>query len=213
MILIAWAGSARHLVGIFPRVNYRTLLVAAMTFAFTAVASADPPSSQMTLQDKPLFPQGTKAIIGWGSYTPPIGYSSDHVYDASVGVSYYVWNNHAFNLVADGYHVDQEDGHTAEGSSISIMGRYHFFNRDPFTVYFDGGCGLSWFNSPMPKGGTTYDFNPRLGLGVGYHLLDNLWLTAGARYFHFSNARQHGPDKNPGYEGIECYIGFLLTLD
>ena len=39
------------------------------------------------------------------SYTPPIGYSRDHVMNASVGLSYYVWDNHAFNIMADGYHL------------------------------------------------------------------------------------------------------------
>jgi len=52
------------------------------------------------------------------------------VLDASVGLSYYLWDNHAFNIVADGYHIDQEDANTADGSSISVLGRYHFFNRD-----------------------------------------------------------------------------------
>ncbi len=190
-----------------------SLLVAMICLFASSRAFGGAPSDDFRLDAPPLFPKGTTAVVSWISFTPPVGYSRNQVYDASVGVGYYFWNNHALNLIADGYHVDEPDGHTAEGSAISIMGRYHFFNHDPFTVYLDGGCGLSWFNSAMPKGGTTYDYNPRVGLGVGFHISDKVWLTTGARYFHFSNARQHGPEKNPSYQGIECYVGFLWTLD
>lgn len=159
------------------------------------------------------FAKGTKAVTTWISYTPPIRYSSDHVYQASAGIGYYLWNNHSVNVIFHGFSVDQLDDNTAQGTGISFLGRYHFFNEDRWTCYFDGGVGYTWWNSAVPEGGTTYNFNPRVGLGVGYEIDRNVWLTSGARYFHISNARAHGGEKNPGYDGIECYIGLILTFN
>ena len=61
-------------------------------------------------------------------------------------------------------------------------------------------------------GGTTYNFTARVGPGVTYRLFDNAHLAAGVRYFHNSNGDQHGRGKNPGYDGVEYYVGMIFTL-
>ncbi len=201
-----------------------TLVVAGLLISTTAWAadSADefrldklPPAT-----DEPIaadvatapFAKGTKAVTTWLSYTPPIRYSSDHVYQASAGIGYYAWNHHSLNVIFHGFSVDQLDDHTAQGTGISFLGRYHFFNDGRWTGYFDGGVGYTWWNSAVPEGGTTYNFNPCAGFGLGYEIRDDVWLIGGARYFHISNARAHGPEKNPGYDGVECYVGMLFTF-
>ena len=44
-----------------------------------------------------------------------------------------------------------------------------------------------------------------------FRILPEWQVTAGARYFHVSNAQQHGKEKNPGYNGIEYYVGIMWT--
>jgi len=195
--------------GMQPTLKFAPLFIVTL---LTAQALAVDSSDDLRL-DRPTFPKGTTVVTSWASIVPPIRYSDDWVTKATVGVGYYFWNNHSLNINAHGMVIDQEGGESAQGTELSIMGRYHFFNRDKLTVYLDGGIGYTWLDSPEPKGGTTYNFNPLVGLGAGYQLSDNVWLIGGARYFHMSNARQHGPDKNPGYDGVECYVGVLVTLN
>jgi len=184
-------------------------------FLLTAtVFAADPKDDDLRLDKASIpFPKGTVVAHSWMSYVPPIRYSDDHITKATVGVGYYFADNHSLNIIAHGMVIDQAGGEAAQGTELSIMGRYHFFNREKLTVYFDGGVGYTWLDSPEPKGGTTYNFNPLVGFGAGYQLNEKLWLIGGARYFHMSNARQHGPEKNPGYDGVECYVGVLWTLN
>lgn len=188
------------------RLTFAVVLLCSISFA-----KAESPATQDFRLDGVRFPEGTKVFTTWASYVPPIRYSDDHITKATVGVGYYLWNNHALNINAHGMIIDQEGGEAAQGTGLSIMGRYHFLNGDKWTVFFDGGVGYTWLDSPEPKGGTTYNFNPLCGFGAGYEIRDDVWLIGGARYFHLSNARQHGPDKNPGYDGVECYVGLLVT--
>jgi len=196
-----------------------TLLACRMSFAegtsdvfrLDVVPPAAPAEAKADVVTTP-FAKGTKAVTTWLSYIPPIRYSSDHVYQASAGIGYYLWNNHSVNVIFHGFSVDQLDDNTAQGTGISFLGRYHFFNQDRWTGFLDGGVGYTWWNSAVPEGGTTYNFNPRVGLGIGYEITDDVWFTAGARYFHISNARAHGGEKNPGYDGVECYVGMIFTF-
>jgi len=186
----------------------------ALLILTATVFAADPKDDDLRLDKASIpFPKGTVVAHSWMSYIPPIRYSDDHITKATVGVGYYFADNHSLNINAHGMVIDQAGGEAAQGTELSIMGRYHFFNREKLTVYFDGGVGYTWLDSPEPKGGTTYNFNPLVGFGAGYQLNEKMWLIGGARYFHMSNARQHGPEKNPGYDGVECYVGVLWTLN
>jgi hypothetical protein len=47
---------------------------------------------------------------------------------------------------------------------------------------------------------------------MGYRIDDSMYLMGGARYFHLSNAQQHGREKNPSYDGVEFYVGMLFAF-
>lgn len=157
------------------------------------------------------FAAGTKTLQFEGSYIAPIRYSDDDLATGSIGVGYYLFDNHSVTLLAQGFHVNQEPGESACGGDLFVLGRSHLFTRDRFSLFIDGG-GYSWANNAVPLGGTTYNFMARIGGGVAYRIEDNCYLTAGARYFHLSNGQQHGRERNPAYDGVEYYVGMLFTF-
>src|SRR4051812_28923170 len=75
------------------------------------------------------FAAGTKVVQAWGSYTPPIRYSQDEFSTGSVGVGYYLFDNHSVNLVAHGFHTSDD----ADGGGVSFLGRSHLFTADRWT--------------------------------------------------------------------------------
>jgi hypothetical protein len=157
------------------------------------------------------FSKGSWAVDFCGSYITHIRYSEDYFTTASAGASYYLFKNVAFNLRVSGYIVDQpiDDG---IGSSIDVMGRIHLLKIDRFTLYFDGGGSRVWTDTAVPQGGTTYNWIGRVGGGATWNLFDNVHLMGGARYFHLSNGDEHGRINNPGYDGIETYLGLMFTF-
>lgn len=158
------------------------------------------------------FAAGTKTLQFEGSYVTAIRYSENELAIGSVGVGYYVFDNHAVTLLAQGFHVNQEPGESTDGGAVFVLGRSHLWNFDRLSLYLDGGGGYSWSNNAVPVGGTTYNFMARVGGGVAYRLKDDWYLTAGARYFHMSNGQQHGRQENPSYDGVEYYVGMLFTF-
>src|SRR5215213_2821653 len=79
------------------------------------------------------FAKGTTTLQFEGSYTAPIRYSDDDFATASVGVGYYLFDNHALTLLAQGFHVNQEPGEHANGGAVFVLGRSHLFTRDRFS--------------------------------------------------------------------------------
>ena len=197
--------------------NAKTLLVVATfapLFASAPARADDPPRDEFRLDVLPAkpFPKGTKTIQAEASYTTSIRYSVEEITTGSIGVGYYVFDNHCLTLLAHGFHVNQAFDRDAEAGAVTVMGRWHYYNTGRFSFYLDGGGGYSWANEAVPIGGTTYNFNARVGLGLAYRLHDDVYLTGGARYFHLSNAQQHGREKNPSYDGVEYYVGMLFAF-
>jgi hypothetical protein len=165
---------------------------------------------------KTAFTQGTKTVQTEISYISPIRFSVEEFTMGSVGVGYYLWDNHCITLMAHGFHVNQNDDESTQGAAVFVLGRWHFYNpggaAGRLSFYFDCGGGYSWANAAVPIGGTTYNFNARAGVGLTFRLDDNVYLTGGARYFHLSNGKAHGKDQNPSYDGVEGYVGLLFTF-
>jgi hypothetical protein len=158
------------------------------------------------------FAQGTKTLEFQGSYTTPIRFSVEEFATASVGVGYYLFDNHSLTLFAQGFHVNQAFGESTDAGAVFVLGRSILYNIENFSFYIDGGGGYSWANSAVPIGGTTYNINARAGLGLAYRLADDTYLMGGARYFHLSNGHIHGSEKNPSIDGIEYYVGVMFAF-
>jgi hypothetical protein len=190
---------------------FGVLVTVAMVLVGPAARAEDDPL-RLDVVPRTPFAKGTWTVQAEASYTTSIRYSVEEIASGGVGVGYYVFDNHCLTLMANGFHVNQAFDRSAEAGSVTIMGRWHVFNPGRFTFYLDGGGGYSWANEAVPIGGTTYNFNARIGPGLGYRLDDNIYLMGGARYFHLSNAQQHGREKNPSYDGVEFYVGMLFAF-
>jgi len=158
------------------------------------------------------FAQGTKTLEFEASYTTPIRFSVEEFATGSIGVGYYVFDNHSVTLLAQGFHVSQAFGESTEAGAVFVLGRSILYDAEKFAFYVDGGGGYSWANAAVPIGGTTYNFNARAGLGLAYRLKEDTYLMGGARYFHLSNGKAHGSEKNPSYDGVEYYVGMMFAF-
>jgi len=196
--------------------HIKTLLVAVVVILLVPVARADGPKDddamRLDVAPRTPFAKGTKTFQAEASYTQHIRYSVEEMTSGGVGVGYYIFDNHCLTLMANGFHMNQAFDRGAEAGSVTVMGRWHIFNPGRLTFYLDGGGGYSWANEAIPIGGTTYNFNARVGPGVGYQVDDNIYLLGGARYFHLSNGKAHGAEKNPAYDGVEFYVGMLFAF-
>jgi hypothetical protein len=192
----------------------RITWVGILSLALSAAALANGGADDFRLDVVPAkpFAQGTKTLEFEGSYTTPIRFSREEFATASIGVGYYVFDNHSVTLFAQGFHVNQAFGESTDAGAVFVLGRSILYTADRFAFYIDGGGGYSWANAAVPIGGTTYNFNARAGLGMGYRLTDDTYLMGGARYFHLSNAQAHGQDKNPSYDGVEYYLGVMFAF-
>ncbi len=60
--------------------------------------------------------------------------------------------------------------------------------------------------------GTRFVFVTRMGLGAAYPLDEHLHLMRGTRYWHLSNARVEGIERNPSINASEGYVVSMWSL-
>ena len=144
-------------------------------------------------------------------YSGFAGANNEALYSMSAGVGYYVIDQLSLNVEGAGYYVDQ-DGPDAGMAEFRLLMRHHLIVRDRWTLFADVGFGISEASDQVPDDGTRMNFMFRAGAGATYELRDNLYLIAGVRYFHLSNAKIEGDDRNPSINGIEGYVGVMWTM-
>lgn len=106
-----------------------------------------------------------------------------------------------------------QEGDDAAGVNAGFVLRWHFVNRDRWSLFGDAGIGLLFTTDDVPDGGTSFNFTPRAGLGATYRLTDGgVRLVAGARWHHVSNAAIDGEDRNPDRDGIMGYVGLTFPF-
>ncbi len=162
-------------------------------------------------KDSPAFPKGTWAVEVSGGYVQPVRFSLDKFYNANVGLGYFVLDNFSIGAQLEGYY-DEQPSHTAVVGGAGFMLRLHLFAFDRFTLYLDGAGSVTMADKPVPEFGTHVNLTGKAGGGITYRLRDNVYLEAGARYFHLSNGNLHGRDQNPSYDGVQYYGGVMFTF-
>ena len=106
------------------------------------------------------------------------------------------------------YHAQEGDDAASVNPGFTL--RYHFINRDRWTVYADAGIGVLFSTDDVPDGGTSFNFMPHAGMGGTYRLSDaGLRAYFGARWHHVSNARIEGDADNPDRDGVFVYGGLM----
>jgi hypothetical protein len=109
------------------------------------------------------------------------------------------------------YAVDQP-GDDAVAASAGLLMRHHFLRWPRSTLFIDVGQSIFYGSDEVPPGGTHLNFAFRAGPGFTYQLRERAHLIGGMRYFHLSNARRRGAERNPSINGVEAYLGLMWEL-
>ena len=184
-----------------------------MTCGFAALAPAPARAAELNSEPTP-FPQGTWAASITASYTQHIRFSVDELYNLDLSVGYFLWDNHQLNLELQGYWADQPFDSDVWIGGIGVLGRWHFLRGDKWSVFIDGGGGVTYADQEFPQSpydGTNFNFTGKVGLGATYAIGDDTRLIAGARYFHLSNGNYRNRDDNPTFDGIQFWGGVMWT--
>ena len=155
------------------------------------------------------FARGSWSFELFTAYSAPIRYSEEDVYSAGAALGYYLFDDFALLGRVSAVGVDQPVSDDAVGGSVELFIRWHLLTVERFTLFLDGGGGRMWTDTPTPRGGTPSNWTGRVGLGATLRLSDDLHLIGGARYLHYSNGDVHGRERNPGYDGVEGYVGLM----
>jgi hypothetical protein len=150
-----------------------------------------------------------KANTKWWTVGPGVAYNFNKATDVNLrgAYSYFLVDDVEFSVELNGWYFDQP-GDNAIGINPAMVVRWHFVDRDPWTLYLDVGIGLLLASDNVPDGGTSFDFTPRAGGGFTRRLDDaGTRLQVGLRWHHISNGRIFGDSSNPGRDALMLYAG------
>jgi Lipid A 3-O-deacylase (PagL) len=131
--------------------------------------------------------------------------------------AYFAWSTFLADdvelaLEAGLWHFNQP-GDNEGGLSGSLLFRWHFINKDEWTVYAQIGIGAMGATGDVPDDGTSFNLMPRAGVGVTKQLDEaGVRLDVGLRWHHISNARINGDDDNPSRDGAMLYVGLIFPF-
>jgi hypothetical protein len=170
------------------------------------------------------FEDSTQAVVAfasagshWGSFglgaTP--SFAGDSVgLNATFSYSYFLIDGVEIAGELGTWYYDQ-DGDNAFGVNPCAVLRWHFWRSDDArtTFYADTGIGFMVSNDKIPFDGTSFNFTPRMGVGMTHQLTDSGWrLQTGLRWNHVSNARITGDSNNPSRDGPLLYVNFIFPF-
>jgi hypothetical protein len=127
-----------------------------------------------------------------------------------LGANYFLLDDLSLGAQVSAYGVVQ-DGDDTYAVGIAGLLRHHLFRWEDNTLFADVSFGPFEAADDAPGGGTRFNFVTRAGLGITHRVNEDAHLLAGARYFHLSNARIEGGDRNPAVNGVELYAGLLWS--
>lgn len=180
-------------------------------------SQSDEPEVPETSQDPspaaPRFgrPYATQGSVAWWVEMGG-GANFDHGWLAlgGVGVEWYPVDGFALGVRLDGIGVGLRDTPATGGAGASILLRWHVLRRENWSLYLEGGCGLAYFSSPVPRGAARLNFTPECGVGCSLALTEKVRLLTGVRWYHISNAQT--ASSNPGIDMLEIYVGAAFTF-
>lgn len=156
-------------------------------------------------------PYATQGSVAWW-FEAGGGANFDHGWMAlgGVGVEWYPVDGFAVGIRGDGIGVGLEGTPATAGGGASLLLRWHVLLREEWSIYVEGGCGLAYFSSPVPRGAARLNFTPEAGVGLTIALSDHTRLLGGVRWYHISNAQT--AQSNPGVDMLEIYVGAAFTF-
>lgn len=166
------------------------------------------------------LPPGDHAYRGYGkegdhSWTLSTSLAYDtNAFDQAITFAYnqFLVDDIEYLLEAGLWSFHDEGEQQAFGLSATLGFRWHFINRDRWTLFADMGIGLLGTTDTVPTGGTGFNFMPRVGVGLTHRLDDRTRLITGLRWHHISNARTRGDDRNPARDAPLLYVGLIVSF-
>jgi len=155
-----------------------------------------------------MFPKGSFTLNSTASYTRSFDKDEADIGGVEIGGNYFLWNNFSLGAEINGYGISQL-GDDAIAVSLEATFRHHLWQHDDWTFFIDGAFGPSYSSRETPAGGTHFNFISRFGLGATYRLDEHVHLMFGTRYWHMSNARIEGVDRNPNFNAAQVFVGLM----
>lgn len=182
--------------------------------------SAPPASGEAATKDElDTSPAGIKygaEGTTWWSITGGIGadFIDSTDYNIAGSISHFVVDDVEIGgELGIWYHNQPDPADDVGSANLVLVFRWHFLNRDTWTIFADAGIGVYFASDELPEGGTEFGFTPRIGVGFTHQLGDSQnRLIAGVRWAHFSNARISGDDDNPGIDDAFFYGGVVFPF-
>lgn len=186
--------------------------------AFRAAMSFDEPAPASA---PPAFGQ---ADSWWWSVSGGVADDFDGATDFNLNVAarYFIAEDVEFTVELGAWYYSQP-GDDAVGLNPSMIFRWHFVNRQHFTLFADAGIGVFFATDDVPaereidgeaQDGTPFGFTPRAGIGATFRLDESSGVRAeiGLRWAHASNARLTGDDDNPARDSAMLYVGVIVPF-
>jgi hypothetical protein len=142
-----------------------------------------------------------------GTYANDFQDTSIGLVDA--GVSWFVADGVSFGLFGEALYASQ-DPDDAWGGGGGALVRWHFLQRDRYTLFVEAGCGLLATDGRLPSEGTEINFTPRASVGATVELNATTQLLARVGWLHVSNA-QTG-DENSGIDALAVGLGLSFAF-
>ncbi len=126
-----------------------------------------------------------------------------------VGVNWFVASSVSFGLFAEGAYASQSPD-DALGGGGGVLVRWHFVREEKLSLFAEAGCGLLFFDNPVPTNGSESNFTPRASFGAAFALSDSTRLVARIGWLHLSNAQTDST--NPGLDTLAVGLGLSFEF-
>jgi hypothetical protein len=126
----------------------------------------------------------------------------------TAGVGYYILDNLAITFDISGY--EFSEGHSNGGAGGVTLGlRHHVLDIGPSSLYFTVSGGEMWASNNLPMHGSHLNNTFEGGIGLATPLAPDVYLMTEVKFFHLSNANNHGDDRNPSINAVQGVVGVM----
>ncbi len=209
-----------------------TLIQALVVAALPAVALAEEPEAYPMIRaemrlDEPVAeaaPRFGAEDSWWWSIGVGAAHDFEDATDLNVNVAarYFIAEDVEFTVEVGLWYYNQP-GDDAIGFNPNMVIRWHFLNKQTYSIFADVGIGVVVATDDVPAereidgetvDGTPFGFTPRAGIGATFRLDEGSGarLEIGLRWAHVSNARVSGDDDNLARDSAMLYAGFVFPF-
>lgn len=123
----------------------------------------------------------------------------------AIGLTYDLTESFTAVVELGGLHVWQDDDTNAIAGNLLL--RQYLFEAGSTRVFAEFGGGVFRAGERVPEEGTHFNTTIQVGIGLLYPIADDIAFVGGIRYYHLSNARRRGGDRNPSLNGPALFVG------